>query len=102
MVDSINFTNISKTSNITAVRTNGINNNSPPNIQFSGADPPKYSTGIERNVVPEELLAKFESVEVPKYKQIYENTDFIKDTDYQTTGIISDRILDRPEELLSS
>lgn len=101
MVDGINFTNIGKTTNITGVRASGINTNGPPNIKFSGVDPPKYSTGIERNVVPEELLAKFENVQAAKYTPIRENTDFIKESDYRTTGIISDRILDIPEGVLS-
>lgn len=80
MVDGINFNNISYISRVEN-KTIQKTNNGPPHVGFKGPDPPVYSTGIERNVVPEALASKFESVEIPKYnKNIAQLT--IADKDY--------------------
>ena len=104
MMDGINnFTNISKLHNVSGTKPANILSNSPPQQIFTRGDPPAYTTGLERNVVPEELRDKFDGI--PKHSEIYKiisnNTDFIEDIDYQTTGINSDKILDIPEEILS-
>ncbi len=105
MVDGINnFTNISKLHNVGGTKPANITNNSPPQQIFTRGDPPVYATGLERNVVPEELRNKFDGI--PEHREIYKiiskNTDFIKDIDYQTIGIKSDKILDIPEKILSN
>lgn len=63
MMDGINnFTNISKLHNVSGTKPANILSNSPPQQIFTRGDPPAYTTGLERNVVPEELRDKFDGI----------------------------------------
>lgn len=92
MVDGISFQNINYVSRIDCKpiqnKTNG-----PPSINYKGPDPPVYSTGVERNVVPEALASKFEGVTIPKYnKNIAQLTiadkDYIPDQPFEEAKLV--------------
>lgn len=100
MVDGINFNG--KVDIIKLGGTDTVNNNQN-NVKLStfgyGFQP--NNGNFVRNVVPEELETKFANVNANAYTYISTNHDFIKQADYNTTGINSDKMLDAKEEMYS-
>ena len=87
MVDGINFNGkIGQIDNIK--KTTSTNIKTEPKVGAFGFGFKSAEVGFQRNIVPSELLAKFENLEVPKYtKNIAQLT--IADNDY-----IPDKALD--------
>lgn len=100
MVDGINFNG--KVDIIKLGGTENINNNQGEvKLSTFGYGFQPNNGNFVRNVVPENLEAKFANINAGEYKYIATNHDFIKQADYNTTGINSDKILDAQEEMYS-